>query len=109
MDGAWLATQLTAGRSIESIAREVQKAPSTVAYWVNKHGLASTHAPKHAAKGGIPRAELEALVERGLSVRGIAAELGLSSTSVRHWLAKHGLRTRIAGMKRARGAAPEVI
>ncbi len=27
------------GRSIESIARETGRAASTVAYWVNKHGL----------------------------------------------------------------------
>jgi IS30 family transposase len=30
MDRAWLASQLDAGRSIESIAREVGKHPSTV-------------------------------------------------------------------------------
>ena len=103
MDRAWLASQLAAGRSIESIAREVEKSPSTVAYWVNKHGLASTHAPKHAAKGGIARAELEALVEQGLSVRGIAAELGLSATSVRHWLKKYGLVTRTVRTRRLVG------
>ena len=41
MDAAWLAEQLEAGRSIESIARETGRDPSTVAYWVNKYGLAS--------------------------------------------------------------------
>jgi IS30 family transposase len=39
MDRTWLASQLAAGRSIESIAREVGKHPSTVAYNVKKHGL----------------------------------------------------------------------
>ena len=38
MDAAWLAEQLEAGRSIESIARETGRDPSTVAYWVNKYG-----------------------------------------------------------------------
>ena len=38
MDAGWLAEQLEAGRSIESIAREAGRDPSTVAYWVNKHG-----------------------------------------------------------------------
>ena len=45
MDAGWLTEQLEAGRSIESIARETGRDPSTVAYWVNKHGLASEHAP----------------------------------------------------------------
>jgi hypothetical protein len=54
MDREWLERELAAGRSIESLAREVQRDPSTVAYWVNKHGLTSQHAPKHAAQGGLP-------------------------------------------------------
>jgi hypothetical protein len=32
MDRAWLHEQLAAGRSIESLAREVGRDPSTVAY-----------------------------------------------------------------------------
>ena len=51
MDRDWLEAQLAAGRSIESIAREVGKHPSTVGYWVKKHGLRSQHAAKHAARG----------------------------------------------------------
>ena len=64
MDADWLASQLTAGRSIESIASEVGRSPSTVAYWVKKHGLASQHASKHAARGGIARETLERVAER---------------------------------------------
>jgi transposase-like protein len=94
MDRAWLHEQLTAGRSIESLAREVGRDPSTVAYWVAKYGLASMHAPKHAARGGIARDELEPLVTAGLSVRAIAERLGVSYATVRHWLKKHGLKTR---------------
>jgi transposase-like protein len=93
MDADWLASRLEQGRSIESIAREVGRSPSTVAYWVNKHGLTSRHAPKHAARGGIAREALQPLVESGLSIRLIAAELALSPTAVRHWLTKYGLRT----------------
>ena len=52
MDAHWLASQLGSGRSIESIAREVGRSPSAVAYWVTKHGLTSAHAPRHAARGG---------------------------------------------------------
>src|SRR3954471_2607119 len=94
MDADWLTSQLAAGRSIESIAREVGRSPSTVAYWVNKHGLASTHAPKHAARGGLARETLAPLVEAGMSIREIALSLGVSPGTVRHWLRAHDLRTR---------------
>ena len=39
MEADWLRSRLESGRSIESIAREAGKHPSTVGYWVNKHGL----------------------------------------------------------------------
>jgi excisionase family DNA binding protein len=93
MDAAALAAQLAEGRSIESIARESGRAASTVAYWVNKHGLTSSHAARHAPRGGIERAQLVALVEEGLSIRQIAAQLGVSYSTVRHWLAKHEITT----------------
>ena len=93
MEESWLAEQLEAGRSIEAIARETGRRPSTVAYWVNKHGLASQHAARHAARGGLTREQVEPLVEQGLSIRQIAAVLDLSATAVRHWLAKFDLKT----------------
>jgi transposase-like protein len=94
MDRAWLEHQLGAGRSIEAIAREVNRDPSTVAYWVNKHGLVSMHAEKYAARGGIAREQLEPLVTAGLSIRAIGERLGVSYATVQHWLKKHGLKTR---------------
>ena len=51
MDRDWLAGRLEAGDSIEAIAREVGRHPSTVAYWVNRHGLVSQYAPRHASRG----------------------------------------------------------
>ena len=93
MEAAWLRSRLESGASIEAIARDVGRSPSTVAYWVNKHGLASQHAPRHAARGGIERAVLEGLIAEGLSIRAMGARLGLSYTSVRHWLRRHGLTT----------------
>jgi transposase len=93
MDRDWLEARLAAGRSIESIAREVGKHPSTVAYHVRKYGLESTHATKHAPRGPVRREELVSLVERGMSVRQIGRELRLSYTAVRHWLAKYDLKT----------------
>ena len=94
MEAPWLASQLDAGRSIESIAREAGLSASTVAYWVNKHGLTSQHAERHRARGGLTREQLEPLVEEGCSIREIAAQLGVSAGTVRHWLKKHELRTR---------------
>jgi transposase-like protein len=94
MEAAWLAAQFEAGRSIEAIAREAGLAPSTVAYWVNKHGLSSQHAPRHRAKGGLTREQLEPLVQDGRSIREIANTLEVSPTTVRHWLTKYGIQTR---------------
>jgi transposase len=75
----WLAKRLEAGASIEAIAREVNRHPSSVAYWVHKHGLSSLHAVRHAPRGGIERDDLVELIAEGLSIRGIAERLGLSS------------------------------
>ncbi len=111
LDAATLAAQLAEGRSIESIARESGRPASTVAYWVNKHGLISSHAPRHASRGAIERDRLQALVEQGLSIRQIAAQLSVSYTTVRHWLAKHELQTprarRLAQTAAARLAGAE--
>jgi transposase-like protein len=93
MDRTWLADQLASGFSIEAVARTVGRDPSTVAYWVAKHGLVSQHAAKHAARGGIARATLEPLVEQGCTVQQIAQLLGVGGTTVRRWLKKHGLAT----------------
>jgi transposase-like protein len=93
MDKRWLANQLSQGFSIEAIARDVGRHPSTLAYWVNRHDLASSHAPKHAARGGIARETLEPLVTEGLSVQQIAERLGRGGTTVRYWLRKHELVT----------------
>jgi excisionase family DNA binding protein len=100
MDPHMLAAQLESGRSIEVLARELGRDPSTVAYWVNKHGLASTHAAKHASRGGIPREQLAALVEDGLTVRAIAERVGVSYSTVRHWLKKNGLATARSRLRR---------
>jgi transposase len=111
MDRAALAAQLFEGRSIESIAREAGRAPSTVAYWVNKHGLSSLHAPRHAPRGGIERERLEVLLAEGLSIRAMAERLGVSYTTVRHWLRRHQIVTprarRLAETAPARAAGEE--
>jgi excisionase family DNA binding protein len=93
MDRDWLEAQLTAGRSIESIAREVGKHPSTVGHWVSKYGLVSRHAARHAAKGPPDRELVVSLVEDGLTIQQMAERLGIGATTVRYWLRRHGLTT----------------
>jgi 5-methylcytosine-specific restriction endonuclease McrA len=60
---------------------------------VNKHGLASSYAVRHAARGGIGREVLVELACEGLSIRGMATRLGCSTATVRHWLRKHEVET----------------
>jgi transposase len=109
MERAWLEARLEEGGSIESIAKEVGKSPSTVAYWAKKHGLRSQHASRHAPRGGVARETLLALVERGLSVRQIGDEIGMGFSSVRHWLAKYGLRTEPLSYTRRDGEKPPSV
>jgi transposase-like protein len=92
----WLAAQLSIGRSIEAIAREVGRDPSTVAYWVRKHGLTSAHAERYARRGGLDRMVLAELVDEGLTTRQIATRVARSQATVRHWLREYGLQTRRA-------------
>lgn len=85
---------LEQGTSIERIARRFGKDPATVSYWVRKHGLRSPYADKHAARGGIERERLEALVEAGMTIAQIAAEVDRSKATVRYWLRRFGMKTK---------------
>lgn len=91
-----LETWLGEGLALEQIGRIVGKHPSTVAYWVQKHGLSAANKARHAARGGIPPETLAALVASNLTIREIASELDRSTATVRHWLRRYGLRTRRA-------------
>lgn len=101
---------LDAGLSLEQIRELEAKHASTVGYWVKKHGLQAVHSERHRARGGIPRRELASLVDRGLSGRAIAQELGVSLGTVRYWLARYGLTTRrhrTAAIEQARRVGQE--
>ncbi|HEX4623496.1 MAG TPA: hypothetical protein VH231_03515 [Solirubrobacteraceae bacterium] len=91
MEASDLKAYLDRGLSFEAIGRLVGLDPSTVAYWARRHGLASPLAPRHAARGPLPRERLEALVGDGRSVREIAALVDRSPTTVRHWMRAYGL------------------
>ena len=100
MDRDWLEAQLTAGRSIESIAREVGKHPSTVSHWLKKYDLVSVFADRHAPKGPPAREALVELVVEGRTVQQMAEQLGIGATTVRYWLRKYELKTaRVRGSR----------
>ena len=94
MDRDSLTVLLAQGLSVEKIAERFRRNPSTVAYWMSKYGLEATNRAKHAAKGGIGRAELNELVQAGRTIAEISEATGLSRSTVRHWLRKYGLMTR---------------
>jgi len=101
----WLASRLASGASIEAIAREVARDPSTVSYWVRKHGLKSAYAERHAARGPIDLELLTEIVACDLSVRDMADVLERSPTTVRHWLGRYGLTSGPARRRAAVAAA----
>ena len=89
---------------MSEIGRRFGRDPSTVGYWVRKHGLSPNGRAKHAPRGGIDRAALEDMVARGLSMRRMARELGVSLATLRHWMARHGLRS--VAYVRSTGSGP---
>lgn len=101
MDEGSLMLLLAQGLSVEKIAKRFGKNPSTVAYWMRKHGLRAPEAEKHAPKGGLERERLAELVADGLTIAEIADAVGLSKGAVRHWLKRYGLRTAIASGRRS--------
>lgn len=96
MDKEVLEALITEGTSIERIAARFAVHPSTVGYWLRKHGLTAAHAARHKARGGISREQLEALIAEGGTDRSIAEDVGLSVAAMRHWLRRYGLRTQQA-------------
>jgi transposase len=93
------------GLSVERIAKRFGKDPSTISYWMRKHGLEAPNREKHAAKGGIERERLEALVDAGMTIAEIAMAVGRSKGTVRHWMRKYGLRTKNAKGKQRQRAS----
>jgi transposase len=94
MDRESLEWMLGRGLSLAEIGRRLQRHESTVAYWVAKHGLEAAGSAKHASRGGLERAQLEKLVEAGMSIAEISAAVGLSKGTVRHWLKRYEMTTR---------------
>lgn len=101
MDRASLEEMLRRGLSLAEIGSRLNRHETTVAYWVQKHGLEAAHRDQHAARGALARDELEAFVNAGLSIAQIGLAVDRSKATVRHWLVRYGLKTRgIAGSRR---------
>ena len=87
-----LAAQLAEGRSIESIAREAGRAAvdgGVLGQQARPDVRSTPHATRRAAASSATSSQ--ALLEEGLSIRAMAERLGVSYTTVRHWLRRHEL------------------
>lgn len=90
------------GLSLAEIGRRLARHEATVAYWLKKYGLTAANRAQCAPRGGVEREQLEDLVGAGLSIAQISEETSLSRTTVRHWLARYGLKTHGALGRRPR-------
>jgi transposase len=93
MDKRFLEDCLAKGLSLDRIAERIGKHPSTVSYWLAKHGLKPNGHQRHAPKGRVEPAELRRLVDEGAPIRKICEELGAGYSTVRYWLKRLGLET----------------
>ena len=91
MEKEFLERCLSGGLSLEAIGERVEKHPSTVGYWLKKHGLSAVESERNAPKGRLSKSELAALLHEGISLRQVAERLGRSLTTVRYWVDKYGL------------------
>jgi transposase len=107
MDREFLEAKLAEGLSLEKIGELVGKHPSTVAYWLRKHGL-RPNGVKFTPRGALEREQLEPLVAAEMTLAEMADHLDRSIRTVRYWLERYGLRAtngrRITAVRRARAA-----
>jgi transposase len=88
MDRALLEQLLARGLSLDAVGHRVGRHESTVAYWIEKHGLKAARRGRHMARGALSREDLERLVQSGASIAEIARTVDRSKATVRHWLTR---------------------
>jgi hypothetical protein len=93
MDRGSLKAWLEQGLSLSEIGVLVHRDPSTVGYWVKKHGLVANGRAKHAPRGGLDEEVLEILCDDGATLDQMADLLDRSTSTIRHWLDVYGLVT----------------
>ena len=91
MDRELLKECLEAGMSLSDIGALLERDPSTVGYWVKKHGLEANGRRRNSPRGGLTKEQLEPLIEAGVTYREIASRLDRSISTVRYWAREHGL------------------
>ena len=92
MERGWLEGCLAAGISLDAIGERAGKHPSTISYWLKKHGLRAARGSTHSPKGPVDKHELLALIEEELSLREIAERLDRSVTVVRYWIRRYEIQ-----------------
>jgi DNA-binding CsgD family transcriptional regulator/DNA-directed RNA polymerase subunit RPC12/RpoP len=97
---------LAAGLSLDAIAERVDRSPSTVSYWLKKHGLRAVGAERYGPKPLLPEHDLAVLIAEGLSVVQIADRLNCAPSLVRRYLRRYGL---ISRQSRNRSDAREAL
>lgn len=105
MDKRFLEDCLARGMSLERIGERVGRHPSTVSYWLKRHGLRAVGAEKYVGRGGVSRGELGELAGSGLGLSEIAKRLDRSVSTVRYWLNCYGIEVR--SRRRRHGAGPK--
>jgi transposase len=101
MEKELLESYLAEGLTLREIGERTGKHLTTIGYWVKRHGLRAANAKKFAPKHSkITRERLEELVRQGASLNDLSEVLGLSVSTVGHWLRKYGLETSGMGWRR---------
>src|SRR5690242_13628163 len=107
MEREYLERCLADGMSLKAIGEATGKHFATVSYWLKKHGL-EPNGKAFAPKGPLPAEELQALLEREMTMLEIARHLGTGVTQVRYWVRKHGLEpARVTRRRKIRHAREE--
>jgi transposase-like protein len=107
VEKSFLEDCLARSMSLEAIGELVGKHPSTVSYWLKKHGLEASHAERHAPKGSVDAERICRMAGEGSSIREIAKALDLGYSTVRYWLKRLEVETERSVRQKISDAARE--
>ncbi len=109
MEREILEKYLRQGLSLERMGELTNRHASTVAYWLERHGLRAVGSEQFARQGPIKREDLEELVAEGLTLQEMADRLDRSISSVHYWLVRDDLKTARAAARKAAMDAPAEV
>lgn len=93
MEKRFLEDCLTEGMSLEAIGERVGKHPSTVSYWLKKHGLSANGAARYLPRGAICPEQLKALAAKDATLAEMAQQFDRSMSTIRYWLSRYDIRS----------------